>query len=227
MKAHNKLSIYEINDKKPNNSRLTALSFAEPKVSISGNKRTRINCYCSCGEFVIVDLTKIINGHTKSCGCALKGCQKGKGVKYAVVNYHIRGSYQGMIKRCYDPNNKSYPLYGGRGVIVCDEWKNNYQNFLDWSLANGWQKGLEIDKDIKGNGVLYSPNTCCWVTKIENCNNRRTNVKYLFEGKMLTAPEICRLKGINYQLIRGRISRGMPLDQAISKPRMKNQFIEA
>ena len=101
-----------------------------------------------------------------------------------------------MMRRCYNPNYSHYKYYGGRGVSVCEEWKNSYQSFLDWSLENGWQKGLQLDKDIKGNGKLYSPLTCMWVDRILNCNNQTRNIKHDFEGERLTAWQISRKVGI-------------------------------
>lgn len=121
-----------------------------------------------------------------------------------------------MICRCYNKNHKTYKHYGGRGVKVCDEWRNDYQKFLDWSLANGWAKGLQLDKDIKGNGLLYSPETCSWVTRIQNCNNRKNSVKYEYNGLMVTAPEISRMSGIRGSLIYQRLRRGLTAIESIN-----------
>lgn len=86
-------------------------------------------------------------------------------------NYHpVYRAYHHMLERCYKPNTKHYDKYGGKGVTVCDEWKNDYLAFKKWSLDNGWEKGLEIDKDILSKGLkTYSPSTCKWVTHKENC----------------------------------------------------------
>lgn len=223
---HNLMSIEDINKIKPLHSRLTAIKFGKTVVSVSGNKRRYVICECRCGKMTEINLNKITTGHTISCGCALSGCQKGIGVKYTVVNYSIRASYGGMMARCYKKENKSFNNYGARGVVVCQEWINSYQAFLDWALANGWAKGLQLDKDIKGTGFLYSPKTCCWTTQKENCNYRTTNVKYDFRGENLTLPQICERWGYSYLLMRGRIYRGCSLDEALTMPRMNNQFSE-
>lgn len=78
-----------------------------------------------------------------------------------------------MIERCYDPYSLSYDNYGGRGVTVCDEWIEDKQEFIDWAIANGWKNELELDKDILGDGLLYSPTTCCWVTREVNQKFKR------------------------------------------------------
>lgn len=78
-----------------------------------------------------------------------------------------------MMSRCYDSGNAWYKQYGGRGVTVCDEWRGNPQAFIEWSLTNGWARGLQLDKDIlcKELGLnlpVYGPETCQWVTKRVN-----------------------------------------------------------
>jgi len=89
------------------------------------------------------------------------------------VVHPIYRAYRHMIERCYKPNTKQFHNYGGAGVTVCDEWRNDYLAFKKWSIENGWKKGLEIDKDILSSGdKIYSPSTCMWVTHAENCKHR-------------------------------------------------------
>ena len=124
--------------------------------------------------------------------------------------------WQNIKKRCYDIKNPAYKNYGGRGVIMCEEWKNDYQKFLDWSLANGWEQGLQLDKDIKGTGFLYSPENCIWVTPQKNANNRRNNVKYPYKEQMLTAPEIARIVDLPIYIIAVRLRKGFSVDDAVN-----------
>lgn len=84
--------------------------------------------------------------------------------------------WKGMKARCNNKNHKSYSRYGGKGVRVCEEWELEFISFYNWALSNGYEPGMQIDKDIKGNGLLYSPDTCCWVTQRVNCQTR-SNVK--------------------------------------------------
>lgn len=140
------------------------------------------------------------------------GCEK-----YFPVIRTIYATYKGMMYRCYDKNNPAYKYYGGRGVEVCDEWKNSYQSFLDWALLNGWNEGLELDKDILGNGLLYSPKTCKWVTHTENMKNLSRFKKYEHNGEMLTMSKISELTGIPKSAIYSRMKHGATIQQAISK----------
>ena len=71
-----------------------------------------------------------------------------------------------MKQRCYRESNDNYKYYGGKGIIICDEWKNNFLNFYDWSIKKHWKSKLEIDRiDSNKN---YDPNNCRYITKSEN-----------------------------------------------------------
>jgi len=76
-----------------------------------------------------------------------------------------------MKQRCYNPNNRSYKTYGGRGIKVCDEWRDNFMAFHDWAIANGYEEGLTIDR-IDNDGD-YEPNNCRWITLQENVSKMR------------------------------------------------------
>jgi hypothetical protein len=82
-----------------------------------------------------------------------------------------------MIARCENKKGAQYHDYGGRGISVCSEWRDSFQAFYDWAYANGYEKGLEIDR--KDNDGGYLPENCRWITKVRNVNNtsrvRRNN----------------------------------------------------
>lgn len=122
-----------------------------------------------------------------------------------------------MMHRCYDKKDVSYKYYGAKGVIVCEEWINSYQSFLDWSLVNGWQKGLQIDKDKKGNGLLYSPLTCCWLTPSENMRHTGKSVKFLIDGNKINLIDISIQSGIERRAITKRLKLGWSQERAITE----------
>lgn len=122
-----------------------------------------------------------------------------------IYPYSLRAAYWSMMGRCYCKKNIGYHMYGGRGVTVCKEWKGKINVFCKWATENGWAIGLQLDKDKKGNGLLYSSETCCFITPVENSNNRRDNKKFLFNGDMLTLTQISRLCGVKAATLRRRI----------------------
>ena len=91
-----------------------------------------------------------------------------------------------MITRCYNQNEKSYKYYGGRGITVCDEWKNDFKKFHDWAMANGYQDDLTIERiDVNGD---YCPENCTWIPFSEQNRNKndKTNGKVGFRGITIT-----------------------------------------
>lgn len=210
-----KYTVEDINSKKPIDSRLTALSLFKKE-----NGLTYAHCICKCGNEKDIITTQIVAGHTKSCGCYNIERIKQTCQKFFPANSKIHHCWMGMIDRCYNEKNSRFHCYGGKGVTVCDEWKNNYQVFLDWAIANGWEKGLQIDKDIKGNGMLYSPETCCFVTPKVNANKRTTCRYYQYKGATYSLMEICRIANVKYDCLQARLDNGWDLETAIITPKI-------
>lgn len=92
--------------------------------------------------------------------------------------------WKGLRERCRSPKNRNYFRYGGRGIKVCEEWNTDFKCFVDWSLANGWKPGLQIDR-INNDGN-YEPGNCRFVDRIVNVNNTRKNRRVLAFGETRT-----------------------------------------
>jgi hypothetical protein len=124
--------------------------------------------YCNKPFKAVVSEVK--SGHTKACGCV-------SFVYDRIIKRHgesgtrLYGIYYLMLNRCYNKNNVVFNNYGGRGISVCDEWKNDFMTFYNWAMVNGYSDNLEIDRiDNEGN---YCPENCRWVTRSENMQNTR------------------------------------------------------
>lgn len=120
-----------------------------------------------------------------------------------------------MKHRCYSPKNDSYKHYGARGIKVCDEWLNDFMNFYNWAIGNGYKEGLTIDRvDVNGN---YKPSNCRWVTMKKQQNNRSNNHYVMYENKKYTISELAELNNMDRNLLNKRIRRGWDINKAISK----------
>lgn len=158
-------------------------------------------CKCDCGNSSVVSVSDLRRGHTKSCGCL----RADMNTIHGVYNTRLYRIWHEMQRRCNDHNKAAYKRYGGRGISVCDEW-DDPKVFYDWAMANGYKKGLQIDR-INNDGD-YEPNNYQWVTAKENCNNRQTNVTVELDGQTKTVMEWSRITGIPHSTIRGRIKAG-------------------
>ena len=128
-------------------------------------------CKCDCGNECLRE-GKSLNEHS-DCGCRKPLRDKEAGLKRTIHGDSRTSLYKrwtAMIQRCENPNNSAYANYGSRGISVCKEW-HDYEIFKEWSLSNGYENGLSIDRiDNDGN---YEPANCRWATSSVQLSNRR------------------------------------------------------
>lgn len=118
----------------------------------------------------------------------------------------IKSIYRVMKNRCVNPNRHNYHRYGGRGIKVCDKWLNNIESFVEWSVKNGYKKGLQLDR-IDNDGD-YTPENCRWVTPKDNANNRVSNVFITYKNKTKSIAEWAEIMDIDAKTIYYRYSKG-------------------
>lgn len=129
-------------------------------------------CTCDCGNEAVVHAGNLVKGHTKSCGCLQSEITKTRSTTHGLRKHPLYGIWKGIHERCYKEYSNSYKNYGAKGVTVCSQWFD-FKTFFNWATTNGWQKKLQIDKDIipKKLGIpaiLYSPEMCSIVTPKTN-----------------------------------------------------------
>ena len=191
--------------------RLTVLSRAENR-----NHHTYWNCVCECGAFSVVTSYHLTHGRTKSCGCLRSDATILSHTTHGLTEHPLYKVWRAMKERCYLPTNKRFEHYGGRGIKVCDEWKDDFVAFFEWSIRNGYEEGLSIDRiNVDGN---YEPNNCRWITMDEQSRNKTSNILLTYNGKTQCIAEWSREVGIKEATIRRRIKHGWSIEETLTTP---------
>lgn len=168
--------------------------------------KTMWRCRCDCGNETVVKSDSLKSGHTRSCGCLYTENIGKTNLTHGHTGERIHNIWKCMRSRCSNQNNDSYENYGGRGVSVCDEWKNDFQSFYDWSMHNGYADNLSIDR-INNDGD-YSPENCRWTTALTQANNTRRNRYITYNNITHTCSEWARILGLRKDVLRHRLDNG-------------------
>ena len=186
------------------------------KVYQDKNYRWYWLCKCVCGNECVVIGSSLLDGNTKSCGCLRTEKLVSSATKHGKAKDPLYPVWQAMRSRCFNINYKCYHNYGGRGITVCDEWKNSFMAFYNWAEIAGYRKGLTLDR-IDNNGN-YCPENCRWVTQKENNRNTRSNhiLTYKGESKLLTV--WAEQLNIHPRTLSGRIERNWSTEKALTTP---------
>ncbi|RHO08431.1 AP2 domain-containing protein [Clostridium sp. AM22-11AC] len=135
-----------------------------------GGKATWL-CQCDCGNQTVVIGGILRRGLTKSCGCLSKAINSEVHSTHHMTGERLHNIWRGMKARCYIESCSNYQYYGGRGIQICAEWKNDFTAFYNWALSHGYSDDLSIDR-VNSNGN-YEPENCRWVTMKKQFWNRR------------------------------------------------------
>lgn len=129
----------------------------------------------------------------------------------------LNNIWYGMKARCYNPNHEEYQHYGGKGVIVCEDWRTSYINFRDWALQNGYSDELTLDrKEMNGN---YEPSNCKWSTYKQQMNNKTNNVFVEYNGELFTVSELADYAHMSINTMWVRLNRlGWSVEKAVNTP---------
>jgi len=182
--------------------RLTVIEFAD-----SDGTGLRWLCRCECGKTTIVRGSSLRNGHTVSCGCK-SASENGLST---TPEHRI---WRAMHNRCYNTNHTHYQYYGGRGIAICDRWRESFAAFLEDMGPKPFPEAT-IDRfpDNDGN---YEPGNCKWSTRKEQSQNTRTTKMLTYNGVTLCQSDWARKLGITYQTLNWRIKQGWPLEKVFS-----------
>ena len=190
---------------------LTAVSF----VGIAENGRAVWLCRCECGNEVERLSSIMCNASAKSkkshCGCEPAGKTHGLSKEK-----HLYWVWASIIQRCENEINKDFTNYGGRGITICKEWRNDFGTFHAWAKSTGYKRGLTIERvDVNKN---YNPENCDWIENEKQSLNRRHSAMLTYKGETKHLSDWAREYGINYKTLRGRIfDYGWSVDRSLGE----------
>jgi hypothetical protein len=173
------------------------------------------DCVCECGTLRTLHSPSLYAGTSKSCGCLMveeKSTKNGMSKKYPLLYARYRAMYQ----RCYNPENKRYSDYGGRGISICTHWLKSFENFLE-DMGEPPFPGASLDR-INNDGD-YEPANCKWSDRKEQNRNTRKTRWVEFEGKMRRLQELAEEFKINVSSLTSRLGMyKMDLEAALTLP---------
>lgn len=187
------------------------------------NKRQKFwKCVCDCGNEKIVSSGNLRQGNVKSCGCLAKESQIKRGLasgigdktrKHGGFGTKLYGVWAAMIRRCENRNDRYYSDYGGRGIIVCDEWRSDFAAFRQWANETGYREGLTIERvDVNGD---YSPNNCKWIPLTEQNRNKRNSVKVEYKGETHTLGDLIKRFGLKSSTTYSQFHKGLTFEEIL------------
>ena len=191
------------------------------------NKHRAFLCECDCGNTTTIEPTFWEQGTVKSCGCMHKELLRESNITHGFSKDRLYSVWNGVRERCLNPKNPNYRNYGGRGIEICPEWLNDFEEFRIWSLSTGYDyeapRGeCTLDRiDVNGN---YEPSNCRWITIQEQNKNKRPSSewkkrdckRFCVDGVFKTSSEWCEIYGVSGQTVHYRMKTyGMSFEDAL------------
>jgi len=173
------------------------------------NDKSKWVCRCDCGKIKSISLSNIRSGSSKSCGCKQgRSGASNSSYKHGGAHTKLHNVWKSMRQRCRNEKCTDYKWYGAKGIDVCQEW-DNFSNFWEWSINNGYKDGLTIERTDSNRG--YSPDNCRWITIEEQQRNKSNNHILEYKGKSFPMSVWSRKINMNYSTLRGKIRKGQTL----------------
>lgn len=190
--------------------RFGLLSVSTEERSTPGRRRWL--CLCDCGGQIVATTGELRSGCVSSCGCVSPEKRRTSTLRHGDNRAGKRSKeykiWAGMKARCHNEKDAAYPGYGGRGITVCERWRNSFECFLkDMGRA---PDGHSIDRIDNDGG--YEPTNCRWATQAQQARNTRRTIRV--NGMALI--DACEAAGVSYSAAQARLSRGATIEQAMS-----------
>ena len=178
-------------------------------------------CLCECGQYTVTSGSYLTTGATKSCGCFRRETAKKYHGTHGLSSTPEYEAWQSMLARCYNPNIRGYHRYGGRGIKICDEWRQSFERFYS---DVGPRPGPKYSLDrFPNNDGDYEPGNVRWATPQQQARNHRRNRLIEFAGETYIMTDLAEMVGIPPGTFHFRLMAGWPIRKIILSPVRRRQ----
>lgn len=176
-------------------------------------------CRCDCGAERLVRRNHLKSGASQSCGCYASLVTAARSTRHGCARRGARTNeykiWVGIRRRCLDASDALFPYYGGRGIAMCERWRDSFEAFLS-DVGRRPSRAHSIDR-IDNNGP-YEPGNVRWATRTQQGRNRRNNLRATIDGETRLVIEWCEALGLNYKRVHNRMAHGWSAEDAITRP---------
>lgn len=177
--------------------------------------RVRWRCICECGAIKIFRPRNLRVGQAKSCGCLSREMSRARNTSHGMSYEPEYARWVSMCQRCHCDWHPNFKDYGGRGIRVCDRWRNSFEEFIK---DMGYRPSAKHSIDRINNNGNYEPGNCRWATPKEQQRNMRSNKVYTINGASRCMAEWAEIYGVKYKLVKDRLRSGKTIVEALTLP---------
>lgn len=204
----------QVSNKAPIGSKFGRLTVLSDPFTPENKTRTYVYTECSCGVFGAKAVADLSSGATTSCGCYARERSSERESSHRMSGSREYNVWKGIKQRCTNPSHTHYASYGGRGIMMCDEWLNSFETFL----ADMGPRPEKMTIDRIDNDKGYSKENCRWASQKQQSNNVRNNTLVEYRGKEYTAMELSEIASVDYATLLWRIGKGWEIERAVNAP---------
>lgn len=179
------------------------------------NGQRRWVCVCDCNNLAATTTHRLLNGLCQSCGCLRRGLPRSHGHTTNGEASRTYKSWRLMLSRCYNKNSNRYYRYGGRGITVCDRWRNSFAAFLE----DMGERPERLTLDRKDNNGPYCKDNCRWATLLEQSRNKSSSKMISYKGETKQLRAWAETLGLGYAMLRSRFMYGWTTERAFEQPK--------
>lgn len=180
----------------------------------SGRTHRYWECLCSCGTVTQVKEASLLSSKSESCGCLHREKLITRLTTHGNRKHPLYAVWDAMKGRCLRKNDKSYSNYGGRGLTYSKDWED-FSVFFNWAVLNGYTKGLLLER--KDNNSGYTPENCCWGTRVDQNRNTRSNLRITVNGVSIPLVTYCEEHNIPFRKVYYKVHfKNISVEEAVA-----------